>query len=196
MFPPSGHFLVRNASHIYYVMRVLPVRCCVTTPSRKTASGSGWSDGGLFQTKPLDSTWSTKSVHCQITSCLVNQQMCKVNTSPASLLLFVLYFVTRPPRALSPLSPVSVQLLRDSPGNFSLSPPLSLGCRPEGNNFTISGRGRNFLSKMWLGSGGVSPAIAKPDLSGQHDILFNDLYQEVRCAAPSAQVKPATEIAN
>ena len=52
------------------------------------------------------------------------------------------------------------------------------------------------MSKMWLGSGGVSPAIAKPDLSGQHDILFNDLYQEVRCAAPSAQVKPATEIAN
>jgi len=45
------------------------------------------------------------------------------------------------------------------------------------------------LSKMWLGSGGgVSPAIQKPDLSGQHDILFNDLYQEVRCAAPSAQL--------
>lgn len=45
------------------------------------------------------------------------------------------------------------------------------------------------MSKMWLGSGGgVSPAIQKPDLSGQHDILFNDLYQEVRCAAPSAQL--------
>ena len=43
---------------------------------------------------------------------------------------------------------------------------------------------------MWLGKGeGVSPAIQKPDLSGQHDILFNDLYQEVRCAAPSAQVR-------
>jgi len=42
---------------------------------------------------------------------------------------------------------------------------------------------------MWLGKGeGVSPAIQKPDLSGQHDILFNDLYQEVRCAAPSAQL--------
>ena len=43
---------------------------------------------------------------------------------------------------------------------------------------------------MWLGSGGGVNAQAsqKPDLSGQHDILFNDLYQEVRCAAPSAQV--------
>lgn len=28
----------------------------------------------------------------------------------------------------------------------------------------------------------------KPDQSGQHEILFNDLYQEVRCAAPSAQL--------
>ena len=28
----------------------------------------------------------------------------------------------------------------------------------------------------------------KPDLPVQQDILFNDLYQEVRCAAPSAQV--------
>lgn len=46
---------------------------------------------------------------------------------------------------------------------------------------------------MWLGKGeGVSPAIQKPDLSGQHDILFNDLYQEVRCAAPSAQVRRET----
>ena len=44
---------------------------------------------------------------------------------------------------------------------------------------------------MWLGKGeGVTPAIQKPDLSGLHDILFNDLYQEVRCAAPSAQVSP------
>ena len=43
---------------------------------------------------------------------------------------------------------------------------------------------------MWLGSGGGvnAQATQKPDLSGQHDILFNDLYQEVRCAAPSAQV--------
>jgi len=43
---------------------------------------------------------------------------------------------------------------------------------------------------MWLGSGGGvnAQATQKPDLSGQHDILFNDLYQEVRCAAPSAQL--------
>ena len=42
---------------------------------------------------------------------------------------------------------------------------------------------------MWLGSGerAVAPN-PKPDLSGQHDMLFNDIYQEVRCAAPSAQV--------
>lgn len=45
------------------------------------------------------------------------------------------------------------------------------------------------MSKMWLGSGGtVSAPTQKPDLSGQHDILFTDLYQEVRCAAPSAQL--------
>ena len=55
---------------------------------------------------------------------------------------------------------------------------------------SVSGRGRNFLSKMWLGSGGVTAGQTsqKPDQSGQHEILFNDLYQEVRCAAPSAQV--------
>ena len=42
---------------------------------------------------------------------------------------------------------------------------------------------------MWLGSGErVAAPIQKPDLSGQHDMLFNDIYQEVRCAAPSAQV--------
>ena len=43
---------------------------------------------------------------------------------------------------------------------------------------------------MWQGSlGGVAAqAPTKPDLSGQHDILFNDIFQEVRCAAPSAQV--------
>jgi len=42
---------------------------------------------------------------------------------------------------------------------------------------------------MWLGSGerAVAPN-PKPDLSGQHDMLFNDIYQEVRCAAPSAQL--------
>jgi len=45
------------------------------------------------------------------------------------------------------------------------------------------------LSKMWLGtSGGVSATAGKPDVAGQHDILFTDLYQEVRCAAPSAQL--------
>jgi len=37
---------------------------------------------------------------------------------------------------------------------------------------------------MWLGSGErVAAPIQKPDLSGQHDMLFNDIYQEVRCAA-------------
>lgn len=42
---------------------------------------------------------------------------------------------------------------------------------------------------MWLGSGErVAAPIQKPDLSGQHDMLFNDIYQEVRCAAPSAQL--------
>ena len=34
----------------------------------------------------------------------------------------------------------------------------------------------------------MSAPAQKPDLSGQHDILFTDLYQEVRCAAPSAQL--------
>ena len=41
---------------------------------------------------------------------------------------------------------------------------------------------------MWGGSGGIVAPAQKPDLSGQHDILFTDLYQEVRLAAPSAQV--------
>ena len=42
---------------------------------------------------------------------------------------------------------------------------------------------------MWLGNGAnVATPAQKPDLPVQQDILFNDLYQEVRCAAPSAQV--------
>lgn len=45
---------------------------------------------------------------------------------------------------------------------------------------------------MWLGSSSSSSSVAssanKPDLSGQHDTLFSDLYQEVRLAAPSAQL--------
>jgi len=42
---------------------------------------------------------------------------------------------------------------------------------------------------MWLGSS--TPAVNstnKPDLSGQHEQLFAELYQEVRLAAPSAQL--------
>jgi len=42
---------------------------------------------------------------------------------------------------------------------------------------------------MWLGNGAnVATPAQKPDLPVQQDILFNDLYQEVRCAAPSAQL--------
>jgi len=55
-----------------------------------------------------------------------------------------------------------------------------------------AGRGRNFLSKMWLGNGGqnvtASQASHKTELSLQKDALFSDLYQEARCAAPSAQL--------
>jgi len=44
---------------------------------------------------------------------------------------------------------------------------------------------------MWLGSttnNSVANNASKPDLSGQHDTLFSDLYLEVKNAAPSAQL--------
>jgi len=55
---------------------------------------------------------------------------------------------------------------------------------------TRTGRGRTFLSKMWLGnsSNQLTGQTNKPDLSGQHDTLFLDLFQEVKLAAPSAQL--------
>lgn len=55
---------------------------------------------------------------------------------------------------------------------------------------TRTGRGRKFLSKMWLGgtSSPLNNQTTKQDLSGQHETLFTDLYTEVRSAAPSAQL--------
>lgn len=54
-------------------------------------------------------------------------------------------------------------------------------------NTSRPGRGRAFLSKMWLGSGSTQASTnksdPKPDLP---DLLFTDLFQEVRSAAPSA----------
>jgi len=50
-------------------------------------------------------------------------------------------------------------------------------------------RGRAFLSKMWSSSGGTQASLPKPDLKPDlPESLFNDLYQEVRCAAPSAML--------
>ncbi|XP_023335269.1 protein fem-1 homolog A [Eurytemora carolleeae] len=59
---------------------------------------------------------------------------------------------------------------------------------------TRTGRGRSFLSKMWLGSSSstssssAATSTSKQELHTIQDALFTDLYHEVRLAAPSAQL--------
>lgn len=56
-------------------------------------------------------------------------------------------------------------------------------------NSSRPGRGRTFLAKMWSTSGGTQATSPKPDPKPDlPESLFSDLYQEVRCAAPSAML--------